>query len=194
MQNTRDQIIQAASRLIHLGGFNSTSLDSILRESGVGKGGFYHYFSSKEELGLEILKRNFEAFSESVIDKAFRSPKPPLQQVFDFLDLALEGMRSRSCAGGCPLGNLALEMSDSHEGFRTKLQEAFEIWRHRIEDALSMKVDTQRDRSYARRLSYLIIASVEGGIMLARLHRDIGVLEICTQELKRYLRSLAEPD
>ena len=47
---TRDQILNAAARLIHIQGYQSTSLDDVLRESGVGKGNFYYYFKSKEDL------------------------------------------------------------------------------------------------------------------------------------------------
>ena len=52
---TRDQILDAASRLISLRGYHCTSLDDVLRESGVGKGNFYYYFKSKEDLGYAII-------------------------------------------------------------------------------------------------------------------------------------------
>jgi AcrR family transcriptional regulator len=48
MTTTREQILDAASRLIHVRGFNNTSVDEILKESGVGKGNLYYYFKSKE--------------------------------------------------------------------------------------------------------------------------------------------------
>ena len=51
---TRDQILDAASRLIYLRGYHCTSLDDVLRESGIGKGNFYYYFRSKEELGFAM--------------------------------------------------------------------------------------------------------------------------------------------
>src|SRR6266851_4807838 len=61
---TRDQILNAASRLIHVQGYQSTSLDDVLRESGVGKGNFYYYFKSKEDLGYAIIDRIRRAFIE----------------------------------------------------------------------------------------------------------------------------------
>jgi TetR/AcrR family transcriptional repressor of nem operon len=42
---------------MRLHGYQKTSLDDVLRESGVGKGNFYHYFRSKEDLGYAILDR-----------------------------------------------------------------------------------------------------------------------------------------
>src|SRR2546428_13702194 len=54
-RSTREAILKAASRLIHVHGYNHTSLDDVLRESGVGKGNFYYYLKSKEDLGYAIL-------------------------------------------------------------------------------------------------------------------------------------------
>src|SRR5436309_7605068 len=59
-RSTREAILEAASRLIHVHGYNHTSLDDVLRESGVGKGNFYYHFKSKEELGYAILDQRSE--------------------------------------------------------------------------------------------------------------------------------------
>ena len=53
--NTKEEILEAACRLMSLRGFHRTSLEDILRESRVGKGNFYYYFRSKEELGYAVL-------------------------------------------------------------------------------------------------------------------------------------------
>src|SRR4026208_628749 len=68
---TRDQILNAATRLIHVQGYQSTSLDDVLRESGVGKGNFYYYFKSKEDLGYAIIDRTTRSFAQ-------RSFGPPI--------------------------------------------------------------------------------------------------------------------
>src|SRR2546425_7784102 len=46
----------------------------------------------------------------------------PLGQIRCFLDRVLEIQREQNCVGGCALGNLAAELSDVHEGFRTRLR------------------------------------------------------------------------
>ena len=69
---TRDQILNAAARLIHVQGYQSTSLDDVLRESGVGKGNFYYYFKSKEDLGYAIIDRITQALRRA-------QPRPGLR-------------------------------------------------------------------------------------------------------------------
>src|SRR6266705_6550282 len=135
---TRDQILDAAGRLIHLQGYHCTSLDDVLRESGVGKGNFYYYFKSKEELGYAIIDRLVRGFVERTLEPAFADTGRDAQaQIHDFLDRVLDNLRERNCVGGCPIGNLASELSDVHEGFRRRLAGIFTEWRAKLTEALS---------------------------------------------------------
>ncbi len=187
---TRDQILDAAGRLIHLRGYHNTSLDDVLRESGVGKGNFYYYFKSKEGLGFAIIDRVVQGFLERILEPAFADEAAdPIAQIHGFLDRVLDTHRGRNCVGGCPLGNLASELSDIHEGFRQRLAEIFEHWRVKVADAL------ERGRARGRLRADLdvvgaagfVVASLEGAILLAKVTRDIGVMEKSVAELKQYL-------
>src|SRR5262249_11069681 len=134
---TRDQILNAAARLIHLRGYHCTSLDDVLRESGVGKGNFYYYFKSKEELGYAIIDRVMPGFIVRTLEPVFAdSSADPMIQIHAFLDRVLENQRQRNCVGGCPIGNLASELSDVHEGFRQRLAGIFDVWRSTLTEAL----------------------------------------------------------
>jgi TetR/AcrR family transcriptional repressor of nem operon len=187
---TRDQILNAATRLIHLRGYHSTSLDDVLRESGVGKGNFYYYFKSKESLGYAIIDRVVQGFLERSLEPAFAdSVADPVEQIHAFLDRIVESHRRRNCVGGCPLGNLASELSDVHEGFRQRLAEIFEHWRVKVAAAL------ERGRASGRLAAELdvagaagfVVASLEGAILMAKVTKDIAVMEKSVAELKQYL-------
>lgn len=187
---TRDQILDAASRLIHLGGYHCTSLDDVLKESGVGKGNFYHHFRSKEDLGHAIIDRVVKAFVTRTLDPAFGDPGgDPLGQIGDFLDRVVEMQRQRNGAGGCLVGNLASELSDVHEGFRRRLDGIFTLWRTRMADALDRGKRTGRlraDFSTADAAQFLV-AALEGAMLMTKVTRDVAVLEKCAEELKRHL-------
>ncbi|HET7876320.1 MAG TPA: TetR family transcriptional regulator C-terminal domain-containing protein [Methylomirabilota bacterium] len=187
---TRDQILDAARRLIHLRGYHSTSLDDVLRESGVGKGNFYYYFKSKEELGYAILDRLIQSFVERTLEPAFADTSAdPLGQVETFLDRVLESQRQRNCVGGCPMGNLASELSDVHEGFRQRLAEIFAQWRGRLGDTLRRAQSIGRLRAGAdpAGLAQFLVAALEGAILMTKVSKDISVMEKCVAELKRHL-------
>lgn len=187
---TRDQILDAASRLIYLRGYHCTSLDDVLRESGVGKGNFYYYFRSKEELGFAIIDRLVHSFAERTLEPAFADAHAdPVAQIHDFLDRLLENQRQRKCVGGCPMGNLASELSDVHEGFRQRLAGIFLRWRARLTDALEGGRVTGRLRpdSDAAGLAQFVVAALEGAILLTKVTKDIVVMEQCVQHLKDHL-------
>jgi TetR/AcrR family transcriptional regulator, transcriptional repressor for nem operon len=194
-RSTREAILEAASRLIHVHGYNHTSLDDVLRESGVGKGNFYYHFKSKEELGYAILDQIIASFLERTLEPCFADPAgDALTQIRCFLDRVLEAQRERNCVGGCPLGNLVAELSDVHEGFRARLASVFAAWRERL--TLVLRAEQGRggvdDACRPDAVAGFLVASLEGAILLTKLTKDIAVLEQCVAEMKRYL-SLFEP-
>ena len=180
---------------MHVHGYNNTSLDDVLRESGVGKGNFYYYFKSKEDLGYAILDQIVGAFLERTLEPCFSDPGgDALAQIRCFLDRLLEAQRARNGVGGCPLGNLAAELSDVHEGFRGRLASVFATWRERLTDVLRA-AQSQGSVDAACRpeaVADFLVASLEGAMLLTKLTKDIAVMEQCVAETKRYL-SLFEP-
>jgi TetR/AcrR family transcriptional regulator, transcriptional repressor for nem operon len=192
----KEQILEVATRLMEVRGYHRTALDDVLRESGAGKGNFYHYFHSKEDLGYAILDRLVARFTASTLDPIFDDPRtPPLAQVEAFFDRILATQRARNCVGGCPLGNLATELSDAHEGFRQRLAGIFEAWRRRLAAALgraraegALVRDVDPDS-----LARFLVAGIEGAILLAKVKKDIQVMEHCVTELRRHL-ALYRPD
>ena len=187
---TRDQILNAAARLIHVPGYHSTSLDDVLRESGVGKGNFYYYFKSKEDLGYAIIDRITRGFVERTLGPSFQdADADPVGQIRTFLDRVLDAQRQRNCVGGCVMGNLASELSDVHEGFRQRLASLFVIWRTHLADAVrrgqargQLRADVD-----AGRLAQFLVAGLEGSILLSKVTKDITVMERCVEEMKQHL-------
>ena len=189
-KTTREAILSAALRLMHVHGYNATSLDDVLRESSIGKGNFYYHFRSKEELGYAILEQIVSTFVGQTLEPCFSDPTdPPLAQIGCFLDRVVQAQRDRQCRGGCAMGNLASELSDVHEGFRKRLASVFTTWYGRLAEALTDAkqrghVGVACDPEASARF---VVASLEGAILLTKLSKDIGVMEQCVGELKRYL-------
>jgi TetR/AcrR family transcriptional repressor of nem operon len=187
----KEQILEAATRLMALQGYHRTALDDVLRESGAGKGNFYHYFRSKEDLGYAIVDRLLGQLEARVLAPLFDAPgdAAPLVQVEAFLEHILATQRARNGVGGCPLGNLAAELADAHEGFRQRLARAFDRWREclgaalaRAQAAGALAADVDPDG-----LARFLVASLEGAILLTKVQKDIRIMEGCVAELRRHL-------
>jgi TetR/AcrR family transcriptional repressor of nem operon len=189
-RQTRETIVEAATRLMAVRGYQRTSLDDVLRESGVGKGSFYHFFRGKEELGHAILDTIIAGFIERTVDPCFADPQgEPLDQIRCFLDRVVAAQRAHNCVGGCPLGNLASELSDVHEGFRARLAQVFSAWRDRLTVALreAQRRNALSDACRPEAVAHFLVASLEGAILMTKVTKDIAVMEQCVDEVKRYL-------
>jgi TetR/AcrR family transcriptional repressor of nem operon len=190
-RSTREAILGAAKRLMAVQGYRNTALDDVLRESGVGKGNFYYHFRSKEELGYAILDQLVAGFLERTLRPCFPGGEAgnPLGQIRCFLDRIREIQRERNAVGGCPLGNLVAELSDLHEGFRARLNDVFSAWRERLTLALreaQQAGDVSAD-CRPEAVAHFLVASIEGAMLMTKLTQDIGVMEQCVDEMKRYL-------
>jgi TetR/AcrR family transcriptional repressor of nem operon len=193
----KEKILEAATRLMAVQGYHRTALDDVLRESGAGKGNFYHYFRSKEDLGYAILDRLLERFETRTLTPILGdAARDPLIQVEAFLDEILATQRARNCIGGCPIGNLATELADVHEGFRRRLAAGFERWRQCLAGALAraqglgaFALDVEPDA-----LARFLVAGIEGAILLTKVQKDIQVMEDCVAELRRHLALCRRPE
>jgi TetR/AcrR family transcriptional repressor of nem operon len=189
-KSTREAVLEAATRLMHVRGYQNTSLDDVLRESGVGKGNFYHHFRSKEDLGYAILDQIIALFLEKTLEPCFSGADVPrLAQIRCFLDRVLDAQRQRKCVGGCAMGNLASELSDVHEGFRARLASVFTAWRERLTVVLreAQARGEVVEACDPESVGHLLVAALEGSILLSKVSKDIAVMEQCVIELKRYL-------
>jgi len=186
----REQIIEAAAQLVHAKGFHRTSVDDILVAAESGKGQFYHYFKNKDEVGLAIVDRASARMRVTLLERLEEGEG--MEAIEWMLDCLVKTVRQAQCGGGCPLGNLALEMSDQHEAFRQKLAQIFESWRVVVERSLrAAQAQGQiRPEVEAESLSFLVLSAIEGGILLAKVERDVRVMEHCIEGLRDCLKRL----
>jgi len=125
-EETKHRIIEAGAELIHQHGFNNTGLKDILKAADVPKGSFYFYFDSKEIFGIEMVDYYAEKFRDTIKQTLDDKSSPPLERLHLFFDAFHAYFESQGFTRGCPIGNLAQEMSDLSEPFRTRLKQALD--------------------------------------------------------------------
>ncbi len=188
VSNRRLQILDAAAELISERGFTQTSIEDVIKHSKLsGKSHFYHYFKSKEELGFEVLNRQFERFAERGL-AILREPMiDPMERLGLFIDAIVTLQAERGGRGGSPFGTLAAEMADVHEGFRLRIETVFERWASQLRSLLWEARPQLQDDVDAVRLARFIIATLEGALLMTRVKRDVGVVEGIAGDLKRFI-------
>src|SRR5688572_22691151 len=115
---TRAKLLNAALEEIYRRGFQAASLDTILAKAGVTKGALYHHFPDKASLGYAVADEVVKA----LLLKRWGVLEPPSGDPVTALQRSLEGraanLTTREVELGCPLNNLAQEMSPLDQRFR----------------------------------------------------------------------------
>ncbi len=190
-QKTRRRIVGHATELVHRQGLKNTTIDDVVRAADVTKGSFYFHFASKEELGYAVID-NASAYFLNGLERIGRAPTlSGKERLEGMLALIRSAVEEHDCAKGCILGNLALEMSDLHDGYRAKLAEVFEGWAELFREVLEQML---REGHLSREMNAAdfalhTVAVLEGGIMLSKVMRDPAPLR---SETDRLLRELAD--
>ena len=192
-ERTRERLLQAAFREVYRWGFQTVDLDTILASTGVTKGALYYHFESKEALGYAIVE---EVIAANLRDMWLR----PLQRGEDPIDALIGILRSTSVRpeilrSGCPLNNLAIEMSALDEGFRKRLAMVFHEWQEGIAATLREGQIHGRVRSDAEpdETAGFLIAMVEGYVSLAKNAQDVKVSKAGKRNMIGWLKSLRAP-
>jgi|SRR5579872_2240923 AcrR family transcriptional regulator len=195
-ERTREHLLQAAFREVYRYGFQSAGVDTILAATNVTKGALYYHFESKEALGYAII--------EEVVAKLTRDRwMLPLQRSKDkdAVDTLIGVVRAiphrpRDVKSGCPLVNLAQEMSQLDEQFRKRLERIFHAWHEAIALVLrrGQSLGTVRRDLVPEEAASFLIAMVEGYEVLAKNAQDEKVWNVGIRNIVGWLRSLRPAD
>ncbi|QUI25219.1 TetR/AcrR family transcriptional regulator [Vallitalea pronyensis] len=169
--NKREAIIMTAARLIHEQGYHHVGIKSILDELSIPKGSFYHYFKSKEELGLAIIELYIKdtSYGMSQSDNTIAGIK-------QFFNIFFNRLVELELKRGCPFGNLVVELSDENESFRLKLLELYNVMTSWITDILKGEAIEYPDEK-----AKALFAAFEGTMLASKLEKDPIHFEIFNQ-------------
>src|SRR5712671_7236578 len=124
LPETKRKLLDAGVTLMRSRGFNATTVDEVCAAAGVTKGGFFHYFKSKEDLATAAVTRFHELRAGESADAAFRRLADPLDRVFGRLDFAKEASGgAKGLTKGCLMGMFAQELSFTHPELRSLCQD-----------------------------------------------------------------------
>lgn len=189
-QRTRERLLQAAFKEVHKSGFQNTDVDTILGAAGVTKGALYHHFENKEALGYAIVDEVITGIS---LEKWVRPLKDSLDPVTTMTEIIESTpVDPDSLLRGCPLNNLAQEMSPLDEGFRKRLARVFDNFRGSVASALR---EGQKRGCVKRGIdpdetALFVVAMYEGYMSISKNAQDPRVLELGKRSMARYLETL----
>jgi len=161
---------------MHGRGYTAVGVSDVCATAGVNKGSFYHFFPSKVDLALAVIDAHWAATRE-IIDEQLGGEGPPLERLHRFLDSSYRHHqdRKKECGTvlGCPLGNLAVEMSTQDPRLRDRLRGVFDKQVDRFESVLAEAVECGDLPAFdTRAAAGSLVALLQGTLMLAKISDD----------------------
>ena len=194
-QRTRRDIVERSAPVFNTKGYSGASMGDLVRATGLGKGGIYNHFSGKEEIALEAFDYATEIMRER-FRRALEGKDVYLDKLFAVVDVLGALAEDPPVAGGCPVLNTAVEAEDVHPVLKEKAADAMEDWLRLVGRIVrdGMMSGEFRPETDPRSVASVVVAALEGAVVLARLHDEPAHMRRTVEHLKSYLSSLTRED
>ena len=191
---TRARIVESARQLFFQQGYHATGIAQILKAANARSGSLYHFFPSKEDLLIAVLEMYLEILDPAVIRPAYERVTDPIERMFAVLDGYRRLLETTEFELGCPIGNLALEVSNSLPGVRRLINANFDAWTTAIAQAVSSAEGRLPEGVDPSALARYVLTVMEGAVMLARSYRDIKPFDQAIVQLRDYVERLVSDE
>lgn len=189
-ENTRERLVVAAQELFLLQGYHATGIAQILKRAGVNSGSLYYYFPTKEDLLIAVLEFYYANIGPMLLDYVWMNVSDPIEKVFALLDGYRQMLLTMEFNQGCPIGNLALELANTHVRARELMVANFDQWVDKVRECLDEAGDRLPSDLDRQALALHILTVMEGAVMLARSYRNLQPFDAAVQQLRDYVERL----
>lgn len=192
-EETRRKILFAAFQEFHKNGFQGGSLNQIIETAGTTKGALFHHFEGKDELGYAVLEEIIGPHLREQWFEPLSKSNDPIADIKNTVQQCTSRCRqSGVLEKGCPLNNLAQEMSPLDENFRKRIEKVYAMWRECLELAFArgIKAGNVRKDVSPKNVAALIVAIQAGIIGTAKNAQSEELMKRAGEAFFDYLDSL----
>lgn len=197
-EETKEKIITTAMDLVMDRGFAGTSVDEIIKGTGLTKGAFFHHFSSKMDLAEALLNRYAEEDLELFVEFAAQADAKtddPLERVLLFLTLFEDNLKDATEPfQGCMFASYIYEGQQFSPRVHAFIETALKGWGKLYEDKFEavLAAYTPKLQVTAPQLAETIVCLMEGAFLMAKARNDTGIIIRQSFQFRKYLEFLFE--
>jgi len=182
--SSREDFVDATGRLLQRQGYAASGLNEIVARSGAPRGSLYFHFpGGKQELAAAAMERGGRRLRDA-ITIVLAAHEDPVDGIGALIDGMAAGLLASRFRDGCPVATVALEVAAVDDTLRAAACGAFDSWLDAIGERLRA---AGLDAAVAERRALLVLAALEGALILARARREISPLEAVREELRELL-------
>lgn len=193
-EKTRLHIIETAAPFFNKKGYADTSLSDITAATGLTKGAIYGHFENKDELALAVFDYNLAQMNRGR-EQATAAITDPIEKLLAVTSFYRSEYRNVAYRGGCPVMNAAVEADDNFPALKTRVKASIRGWKKIFTQLIESgkKQNLINPTADAEEFATLIIAMIEGGIMLSKAMDDQSQLNITLDKLDEIIRNELKP-
>lgn len=193
-QKTRRAIVERSAPVFNTKGYYGTSMSDLVRETGLEKGGIYGHFSGKEELAVASFEYAVGVMRER-FETVLADKEGTVERLYALVDVLGCMVEEPPVKGGCPILNTAVESDDTNPVLKERATEAMDGWLRLVGSIVKEGIERGELSPEAdpRQTASLVVATLEGALMMSKLCDDPEHMERAVGHLKRHLKSLSLP-
>jgi TetR/AcrR family transcriptional repressor of nem operon len=188
---TKERILDAAEEIMLQKSFHSVGLNEILSAVKVPKGSFYHYFQSKEQFGVELLK-HYVADASAYKRKALLTTElseDPAERLAAYFDMNISNLMGNGCQCNCLIAKLASEVASFSDDMRAVLADGMREWRGFME---KLVVEGQEKGVFRKELNPTTVAMMMqdlwmGASQRMQVEKSVAPLRAAAVFIRHYL-------
>lgn len=190
--STRERILQAALSIVRTRGFAATSIDDLCKAAGVTKGAFFHYFKSKDDLGVAAADYWSEMTGAFFAAAPYHAHADPLDRVLGYIDFRKEILRGELPEFTCLVGTMVQEVYGAHPLVRDACARSILGHAETLEADISeaMRARNMRVAWTAQSLARHTQAVLQGAFILAKATGGAALAADSVDHLRRYVELL----
>jgi TetR/AcrR family transcriptional regulator, transcriptional repressor for nem operon len=188
-QTTRENVLMESSKLFNTKGYKTTSISDITVATGYTKGAIYRHFENKDALELEAFDKMMGNIF-TIMSTSIKAKKNTKDKLFSFIDMFKNYVTNPFIKGGCPLLNVAIEMDDTNDPLKTKAQKVLLVFKDSVTTIIKngKKFKEVKPAVNEHLFATIIIATLEGGIMMSKLQNSNTDISAIVVHLKTWIK------
>jgi len=178
--DTRQRMLDTAADLFQTQGYHATGLTQLTTAGGAPKGSLYFHFpGGKEQLAAEAVRLSSER-TGTLLEAILGDAPDPATGIDRAVDALANFLTGSDFQRGCPIATVALDAAAASDPIRDACVDGYASW-HGILTGYLAGQGLSGER--ADELATVVLASIEGGLLLARTRRDLAPLRAVAAHL-----------
>jgi TetR/AcrR family transcriptional regulator, transcriptional repressor for nem operon len=185
---TKENVLMESTKLFNTKGYKTTSISDITAATGYTKGAIYRHFTNKDALEMEAFEKMMGTIF-TIMQGRIKSKNNAKDKLFSLLEMFENYITNPYMKGGCPLLNVSVEMDDTKDPLKQKAQKALALLKSSIITIIEngKKYNQVKTTVNEKLFATIIIATLEGGIMMSKLQNSNTDISDLVLHLKTWI-------